>query len=74
VARYHQGDPESALTLIDEAIAAGAAFDLEEYVYHYRGLCLQAMGDTGGARKVYERALDVDWELLPRRLAALEQD
>jgi len=73
VARYLAGDPKGALELLDKARAAGNVYDFEEIISYYRGLCLLATDGEAAARDALADALDGDWTLLPRRLAALAE-
>ena len=71
VGRYLDGHPAATLDLLGQAAAAGNVHDFEEFIFYYRGLCLLAAGDDLAARSEFARALDLDWALLPRRIAAL---
>jgi DNA integrity scanning protein DisA with diadenylate cyclase activity len=53
---------ESALTAFDNAIRI--APDYKEAVYN-RGVCLEAMGDSGGALEAYDQALRIDPDYAP---------
>ncbi|MEO8672102.1 MAG: serine/threonine-protein kinase [Tahibacter sp.] len=61
---HRQGDPKTALALLDEAsalLAANTPRVMEERaaVTSYRGLALKALGDFAGARTELERAMDL---------------
>jgi tetratricopeptide (TPR) repeat protein len=75
VSRYLAGEPRAALELFDQAAEAGNIYDVEELISYYRGVSMLAAGqDETAVRREFLSALDIDWTLLPRRLADVAND
>lgn len=75
VAKYLAGEPQAALELFDQAVEAGNVHDVEELLSYYRGVSMLAAGrDEIVARREFIVALDIDWTLLPRRLADVAEE
>ena len=75
VAKCLAGEPQAALDLLDQAVEAGKVHDVEDLLSYYRGVSMLAAGrDEIATRREFLRALDVDWTLLPKRLADVAEE